>query len=75
MQLLPRDSLHITNETPQQKKIFTVKNQIWREMYTDVDYGAVNIKILFAGCVLYTYLQIISTMFLFSFLFFFCFLT
>jgi hypothetical protein len=28
MQLLPWDALHITNETSQQKKIFTVKHQI-----------------------------------------------
>jgi len=70
MQLLPRDSLHITNETPQQK-IFTVKHKIWREMYTDVDYGAVNIKLLFVGYMLYTYFQIISS----SCFFLFCFLT
>jgi len=59
MQLLPWDYLHMTNETPQQKKS-TVKHQIWCEMYTHLDYGEVNIEILFAGYMLYTYLQIIS---------------
>jgi len=62
MQLLPWDSLHMTNETPQQKKIFAVKHPIWREMYIDLDYGAVNFQLLFAGYMLYMYFQIIFSL-------------
>ena len=59
MQLLPRDALHnITNETPKEKKIFTVKHQIWCKMCIDLDYGAVIVQLFFAGC-MYTYFQII----------------
>ena len=69
MQLLPQDALHnITNETPKEKKIFTVKHQIWSKMCIDLDYGAVNVHLLFAGC-MYTYFQIIFLCFFFSFLF------
>ena len=50
MQLLPWDALHITNETSQQKKICTVKHQIWCEMCIDLYYGAVNFQLLGTWC-------------------------